>query len=357
MWFSTATLLVVFVVSFPGRLAADEFNDAQVAATKGQYDEVVSILTTVIEKGELTGVAKVVAFSNRGVAYSLLKMYPQGKSDLLQAIELDPDHQLTINHLGIMAQHVDADYQAAAVWYRRAAATGYPASQTNLAALHKEGLGVERDFRKAFSLYETAAAEEYVMAYVPLGELYMQGLGVNKDYGAGLAWIKKGADAGVISAHYHLGLAYEKGRGVAAFAKRAADEYYRAAMQGHGKAQNALGYLYRRGEGVAQDYIKAVEWYQLASDQGVMQATNRLAWLLATCPIKRVCNGALALQLAQSAVDDERTPTDMDSLAAAYARTGDYEAAIATVKEIIQMGSQRYASRLDLYQQGKPYQL
>ena len=45
MWFSTATLLVVFVVSFPGRLAADEFNDAQVAATKGQYDEVVSILT------------------------------------------------------------------------------------------------------------------------------------------------------------------------------------------------------------------------------------------------------------------------------------------------------------------------
>jgi hypothetical protein len=91
-------------------------------------------------------------------------MYPQGKKDLLQAIELDPDHQLTINHLGIMSQHVDADYQAAAVWYRRAAATGYAASQSNLAMLFKEGLGVKRDFSKAFSLYEMSAAEGYVMA-------------------------------------------------------------------------------------------------------------------------------------------------------------------------------------------------
>ena len=128
-------------------------------------------------------------------------------------------------------------------------------------------------------------------------------------------------------------------------------------MQGHGKAQNALGYLYRRGDGVPRDYIKAVEWYQLASDQGVMQATNRLAWLLATCPVGRVCNGALALQSAKSAVDDERTPTNLGSLAAAYARTGDFETAIVTIKEIIQMGSQRYASRLDLYQQGKTFQL
>jgi len=357
VWFSPATLLVLFVVSVPGGSLAIGFSDAQVAATEGRYDEVVSILTAVIEKGELEGEAKVIAFSNRGVAYSLLKKYPQGKRDLLQAIELDPDHQLTINHLGIMAQHVDADYRAAAVWYRRAAATGYPASQTNLAMLYKEGLGVEKDSKKAFSLYEMAAAEEYVMAYVPLGELYMQGIGVNKDYGAGLIWINKGAKAGVISAHYHLGLAYENGRGVAPSARQAADEYYRAAMQGHGKAQNALGYLYQRGNGVPQDYIKAVEWYQLASDQGVMQATNRLAWLLATCPTERVCNGALALQLAKSAVDDERTPTNLDSLAAAYARSGDYETAITTVKEIIQMGSQRYASRLDLYQQGKPFQL
>ena len=335
VWFSPATLLVVLVILFPGSLLAVEFMDAQAAATEGRYDEVVSILTTVIERGELEGDAEVIAYSNRGVAYSRLKMYPQGKKDLLQAIELDPDHQLTINHLGIMSQHVDADYQAAAVWYRRAAATGYAARQTNLAMLVKEGLAVKRDFSKAFSLYEMAAAEGYVMAYVPLGELYMQGLGVNKDYEVGLTWINKGAEASVISAHYYLGLAYEKGRGVAVSAKRAADAYYRAAMQDHGKAQNALGYLYRRGEGVAQDYIKAGEWYQLASDQGVMQATNRLAWLLATCPIQRVCNGALALQLAQSAVEEERTPTNLDSLAAAYARTGEFDAAIATVNEII----------------------
>lgn len=53
VWFSPATLLVVLVILFPGSLLAVEFMDAQAAATEGRYDEVVSILTTVIERGEL----------------------------------------------------------------------------------------------------------------------------------------------------------------------------------------------------------------------------------------------------------------------------------------------------------------
>ncbi|HAK50884.1 MAG TPA: hypothetical protein DCM54_03130 [Gammaproteobacteria bacterium] len=184
---------------------AVEFKDAQVAATEGRYDDVVAILTTILDRGDLQGYAEVVGYSNRGVAYSLLKQYPQAKRDLLHAIELDPDHLLTINHLGIMAQHIDGDAQAAAIWFRRAADQGYPSSQTNLATLYRDGKGVARDYTQAFRLYKLAADQNYVMSYVPLGELYMQGRGVNRDVKTGLEWLYKGVDEGVVSAHYHLG--------------------------------------------------------------------------------------------------------------------------------------------------------
>ncbi len=338
---------------------AVEFKDAQVAATEGRYDDVVAILTTILDRGDLQGYAEVVGYSNRGVAYSLLKQYPQAKRDLLHAIELDPDHLLTINHLGIMAQHIDGDAQAAAIWFRRAADQGYPSSQTNLATLYRDGKGVARDYTQAFRLYKLAADQNYVMSYVPLGELYMQGRGVNMDVKTDLEWLYKGVDEGVVSAHYHLGKAHERGWGQTQNYARAADEYYTAAMQGDGEAQNALGYLYRRGLGVKQDFTKAAEWYQLAADQQVVQATNRLAWLLATCPNQLVCNGALALELAQSAVEKERNATNLDSLAAAQARVGDYEVAIDSIEEILRMEGRnsRYASRLSFYQARRPYKL
>ena len=351
-------LFCASIMGLPAALAAS-FEDAQEAATEGRYDDVVNILSTIIAAGNLDDKGEVIAYSNRGVAYSLLKAYEMAKQDLLYAIELDPDHLLTINHLGIMDEHVDGDYEQAALWYQMAADAGYAASQANLATLYKEGLGVARDYVAAFNLFTGAAKQQYILAFVPLGEMYMQGLGTRRDYETGLTWINQGVAAGVISANYYLGKAYEKGTGVTRDYKRAADAYYIAAMQGHGAAQNALGYLFRQGAGVRQDFEKAVEWYQLSADQGHIPATNRLAWLLATCPTRRVCNGAAALELASQAVRSERSATNLDSLAAAHARLGNYDAAIHAINEIVRMQGKRshYAGRLRLYKQRKPFQI
>ncbi len=341
-------------------LQANIFDDAQTAARDGRYREVVTILTDALDSGTLEGKEVVIAYSNRGIAYSLLKAYGLAKADLNRAIELEPDHKLTQNHLGIIAEHVDHDYVSAKKWYENAALAGFPASQVNLANLYRQGLGVQVDEEKALAFYRQAADQGYSMAYVPMGIMYMEAQGIPRDYKQGVMWLEKGRAQGVIDASYYLGLAYEKGLGVTPNQEQAVDLFRTAAMQGHGKAQNSLGYHYRRGLGVPQDYIEAVKWYQLAADQNNIQATNRLAWLLATCPTKHVCNGEDALVLAQKAVAAEPSASNLDSLAAAYARIGDFDLAIETIEKIL--GSTdprrgRYKNRLSRYSQQQPYQL
>jgi TPR repeat protein len=351
---------LVLAFSYNHVASASLFDDAQAAAQSGRYNDVISILTGAIESGELLSDELVVAYSNRGIAYSLLKAHAMAEADLMKAVEINSQHELALNHLGILAEHVHKDYETARLWYGRAADLGFPGSEVNLANLYLLGRGGAVDFTGALKLYELAAAEEYALAYVPIGVMYMDGLGVNRNYSAGVQWLKKGKSAGVIDANYHLGNAYEKGTGLTRDFRKAAELYHHAAMQGHGKAQNSLGYLYRQGLGVKQDFLEAVKWYRLAADQGVNKALNRLAWLLATCPTAAICSGESALELALVAVDQDDSPSNLDTLAAAYARAGEFEKATETLQRIVRNSNgnlSRYAGRLKLYEQGIPYQL
>ncbi len=348
-----------FLINAPS-LFATAFDDAQSAARKGQYKQVVAILSDALDARDLDLSQEVIAYSNRGIAYSLLKAYGLAKADLQKAIELNPDHRLTQNHLGILAEHVEGDYTTAFKWYEEAALAGFSASQVNLANLYQFGLGIEKNNARALEYYLLAAESDYALAFVPIGVMHMEGRGITRNYEEGIQWLRKGIDNGIIEANYYVAQALEQGHGVERDLKQAASLYHAAAMQGHGKAQNSLGYLYRRGAGVERDFLEAVKWYRLAADQGVNQAANRLAWLLATCPTKDVCNGDLAVDLAKTAVSEKKTASNLDSLAAAYARVGEFDKAIATIQQIMKMKNtrqSRYAGRLDLYEQGIPYQL
>ena len=90
-----------------------------------------------------------------------MEQYERAIVHLKKAIELDPAHLLKLNHLGILAEHLEADFTEVARWYRRAARLSYPASQVNLANLLKSGRGVGRDPDAAAKLYEQAAAQGF----------------------------------------------------------------------------------------------------------------------------------------------------------------------------------------------------
>jgi hypothetical protein len=76
-------------------------------------------------------------------------------------------------------------------------------------------------------------------------------------------------------------------------------------------------------------YAEAVEVFRqglqyAAQDPGL---NRRLAWLLATCPADEVRDGEEALRLAQAAREAHPSPSSdphiLDTLAAAYAESGD----------------------------------
>jgi len=91
-------------------------------------------------------------------------------------------------------------------------------------------------------------------------------------------------------------------------------------------------------------------------------ALNSRAWLLATCPDKKIRNGnravidaSLSCKLTNWKEDDL-----LNTLAAAHAEAGEFEQAIKWQKEaisLLKVESQRadWESRLALYREGKPY--
>lgn len=359
MRYESILLFVLVLLSGAVRSETNFFDDAQHAATENRYEDVVAILTEALTTETLEKHDLVIAHSNRGIAHSLLEQYSAAVKDLTYAIELDPLHLLSLNHLGILAEHVEGDYSKAAGWYARGANAGYAASQVNLGNLYRRGHGVERNVMKALQLFELAVAQDYAAALVASGELHMEA----GNYVRGIEYLDKGVERGVVTGHHYLGLASQNGWGVPRDFAEAARHYLVAAKEGHAKSQGALGHLYREGYGVDQSLVEAAKWYTFAADQGDLQSANRLAWLLATCPTREVCNGKTALRYANLAVSADRSASNLDSLAAAHARLGEFDLAISLIEELIQDKSidetarDRYAGRLERYRNGIPFQL
>lgn len=92
---------------------------------------------------------------------------------------------------------------------------------------------------------------------------------------------------------------------------------------------------------------------------------SRLVWLLATCPQDDVRNGTQAVQLALWAcrITGRKHPAALDALAAAYAETGEFALAAATVQEAIAIavlaGKEGFVkdlqARQSLYLSRQPY--
>ncbi|HOF87103.1 MAG TPA: hypothetical protein PLZ36_03225 [Armatimonadota bacterium] len=111
------------------------------------------------------------------------------------------------------------------------------------------------------------------------------------------------------------------------------------------------------------DYLGVVDAMEgiVAVDDAYDYTANNLAWLLATCPDAKVRNGKRAVELATIACDntDWKDPTTIDTLAAAYAETGDFANAVKWQEKAHGLAprNQRgeYDSRLRLYRAHKPY--
>lgn len=113
---------------------------------------------------------------------------------------------------------------------------------------------------------------------------------------------------------------------------------------------------------------EAIEQYRaiLDTQRDHAGALNALAWLLATSASPSIRNGAESLDLARQACAATRQadPYSLDTLAAAYAETGQFPQAIATMKRAITLlesdpraraVESAFRSRLETYERGLPF--
>jgi tetratricopeptide (TPR) repeat protein len=91
------------------------------------------------------------------------------------------------------------------------------------------------------------------------------------------------------------------------------------------------------------------------------ETLDAFAWLLATVPDPRLRDGKRAVELAREACEltQWKEPNHIDTLAAAYARSGDFASAVKwQMKALEEPGYRRFKEaqeRLSLYRAGKPY--
>ncbi len=89
---------------------------------------------------------------------------------------------------------------------------------------------------------------------------------------------------------------------------------------------------------------------------------NAIAWELATSGTASSSDGAAAVNYAETAVaaTNRKNSNFLDTLAAAYAETGQFEKAVATEQEALALAKtgqarQNFAERLKLFQANTPY--
>lgn len=126
----------------------------------------------------------------------------------------------------------------------------------------------------------------------------------------------------------------------------------------HGHLGTALA---ERGETGAA----LVHFNTVLNHKATPEAVNNVAWTLATASDPKFRNGTKAVEYAEKVCMPPRDsePAWLDTLAAAYAEAGRYQAAVRTAKKAIELANanghptlaESIRSRLVLYEQGKPY--
>jgi tetratricopeptide (TPR) repeat protein len=114
----------------------------------------------------------------------------------------------------------------------------------------------------------------------------------------------------------------------------------------------------------SKEYAKAISEYEEAIQLNPKEAVayDRCAWTLSTCPEAKFRDGKKAVKLAKQSCElsDWKEPCSLDTLAAAYAEVGDFDAAIKSEKKAIELFKNEDIQRargevLKLYQKHKPY--
>jgi tetratricopeptide (TPR) repeat protein len=316
----------IFVALACGNPLKDLVEQAGVAMTNGNYTQAVKCYSEVIKinpKFEQI-------YTARGNAYLLLDKWDEAIGDLSEAIRL--------NHTNYLAYELRA-----AVYYQN---QKFDQAISDFSS----ALQAEPDSRHAFQKLRGRALKLRGMSYYWKNSFDK----AVEDLTQALKLLPDDADI------------FQK-RGISYYRLDEADHALSDFNKAIQLAPNDYMSLYGRGTIYSEtdlfpDAIKDLERVisLIPESPG---ANNLLAWIFATCPDDKLRNGERAVQLAKKACEFSKWKkyVYVDTLAAAYAETGDYENAIKYQKQAAGMEgipeSKRtnIQNRVGLYLQHKPY--
>ncbi len=327
-------------------------------------------------------------YNSRGNAHMHLGNYRQAWDDYNRVIELEPDYAEAFVNRGNTQVHL-GDYEQCLKDYRRAIELkpDYPEAYTHRANAHRHlgnyllaledyqrAIELKPDFAEAFTDrgnthkqlgHYQQAMEDYnrVVELKPdFAEAYTQrGNAHNRSGNYQQAWedynraIELKPD--YVEAYTHRGNAQKRLGNY----QQALEDYNRAielkpdfdeAYTNRGVTYQDLGNF----QLALNDFVKAIE---LKPD--LVEVYNNLAWLLATCHDSNFRDAERAVSSAKRACElaSRDDYSLLDTLAAAYAESGDFAEAVRWQASAVKMApatnKAALESRLELYKAEKPY--
>lgn len=208
---------------------------------------------------------------------------------------------------------------------------------------------------------QAAGGDAYAQLF--LGTIYADFTRPRPDPAKSLRWFTAAAQKSIAEAQFRIAPLIIKDN-----TPRAIEFLAAAALRGHPDANALLGEYYLTGQWLPANLRLAIKCLEAASDAGNISARNNLAWLLATHPNDSIRDGAKAISLIKPIALLYLNWQHVDTLAAAYAEGGDFEAAIRSQQNAIELLtadpsvasqitalSQEMNSRLTLYADDQPY--
>jgi len=206
---------------------------------------------------------------------------------------------------------------------------------------------------------ESQAAQDDPWAHFFLGTAYSDFAQPQPDLFKATAHFRAAANAGIPDGQFRLALLI-----VDKSPDQAIDWLLKAAGEQQAQANTLLGEYYLSGRWVSADLTTAVEYLKAGSDAGDMTARNNLAWVLATTADEAIRDSDASLALIRPLALMHGSWQHFDTLAAAYAATGEFDQAVQSQQmAIIEAGKtlgeqspevSAMQSRLDQYMEGKP---
>jgi uncharacterized protein len=247
----------------------------------------------------------------------------------------DPIAQAELAVSYINAPSPERDAAQAFAWYLRSASAGLTVSQNAVGSMFFMGLGVRHDEAEAVRWFQRAAEKGYAPAQANLGFAYSAGRGVAANPKLALKWLNKAANKHEALALFHLGNIYDGcGCGFADNPALAASWYEKAAALGHPAAENNLGVLYTRGTGIPRDLDRAFLLFTRSAEHGNTDAYWALyrfhAQGLGT-PVDKVKGLAWLMLAAKANPDNPKTAAELAKVTQSAAAS-DVTAADAIVR-------------------------